>query len=66
VGFAPDGRTLATVSDDQIVRLWDLNGLNDLLGHAVERACSFARGGLDRNGWARYIPGLPYQSTCPG
>ena len=42
-----------------------LTGLNDLLGHAVERACSFTRGGLDPNEWTRYIPGLPYQDTCP-
>ncbi len=65
VAFAPDGHTLATASHDQTVRLWDLTCLNDLLSHPVERACSFTHGGLDHDEWAHYIPGLPYQNTCP-
>ena len=64
--FAPDRHALATASDDGTVILWDLSGLNDLRGHAVERACSITGRGLDRNEWARYVSGLVYQDTCPG
>jgi len=52
------------VRGDGTVILWDLTGLNDLLDHAVERACSLTGRGLDREEWARFIPGLPYQDTC--
>ncbi|MGH3887857.1 MAG: WD40 repeat domain-containing protein, partial [Pseudonocardiaceae bacterium] len=63
--FSPNGNVLATTSTDRTAILWDLTALNYLLGHAVERACAMTGGGLDRDEWARYLPGLPYQETCP-
>src|SRR6266508_2865828 len=66
VVFAPDGRTLATGGNHGTVTLLDLVELNSLRQHASERACSLTQRGLDREEWARYVPGLPYQRTCPG
>ncbi len=65
VAFSPDGHSLATASDDTTVILWDLTGLNHLRDHATEHACSRTGRGLDRDEWARDIPGLAYQDTCP-
>jgi hypothetical protein len=65
VVFAPDGRTLAAPGWAGPVILWDLTSLNDLLDHAVGRACSIAVGGFDQDEWKRRIPEAPYQDTCP-
>jgi hypothetical protein len=60
--FTPDSNTLATAST---AMLWNLTGLDHLRDHAVERACFITRHGLDRDPWELYLPGLPYQDTCP-
>ncbi|MGQ0774635.1 MAG: nSTAND1 domain-containing NTPase [Pseudonocardiales bacterium] len=65
VAFALDGRTLATSSQDGKIILWDLADLYQVRDHAVERACSITHGGLTRDEWARNIPDLPYQDSCP-
>jgi len=63
VAFSPDTNTLITGSDTFI--WWDLRDLKNLRSHAVERACTLTGGGLGQEQWARYIPALAYQETCP-
>jgi WD40 repeat protein len=65
VAFAPDGKTLATTSEDQTVLLRDLTRLNSLRADTPRQACDLAGGGLDHEEWARYISSLPYRDTCP-
>jgi len=64
VAFSPDGRTLAAGGNPVI--LWDMAALNDLRGHAAQRACSLTGRGLNRSEWNHYISGLAYRDTCAG
>jgi hypothetical protein len=49
---------------DGTVRLWNLTGLIELRGHAMDRACSITRGGLSRGEWESYVSGLEYVDVC--
>ncbi|MGH3976287.1 MAG: hypothetical protein ACRDS9_23630 [Pseudonocardiaceae bacterium] len=64
MAFAPDGRTLATTSADQIVILWDLPRPDRFPGGEVREACLRAGGPLDKATWEQYAPGVSYQDTC--
>jgi WD40 repeat protein len=44
---------------------WDLSALQDLRGHAVERACAITGRGMDRTEWAARVAGLDYEASCP-
>jgi hypothetical protein len=73
LGVAAAGRSLVTVSEDQVIR-WDMTG-DDGLHEArrglpaepsawLDRACAIVGRDFTRSEWDRYLPGRPYHATC--
>ncbi len=62
--FAADADLLATAGRHGTVLLWDMTAMLNLQHHTLTVACNLAGDGLDPIEWNRYIPDLPYQSTC--
>ncbi|GAA4878463.1 hypothetical protein [Kitasatospora terrestris] len=62
--FSTDGRTLTAAGASGELALWDLRPAYDLRDHLDRTACLVAGGGLDREEWARYLPGTDYRDTC--
>jgi WD40 repeat protein len=66
VAFSPDGRTFAAGGSDRRVLMWDVGELRELAVDAVERACATVGDeGLDRREWAKYVPNIDYEPSCP-
>ncbi len=69
--FNADGRSLVTAAAPAngfggTATLWDLRKLQEVRADPTVPACAMAGRGLSEDEWVRYIPELPYQSTCPG
>jgi len=65
VAYSPDGRNLATGSYDGTAILWDASVVDNLARHDVALACAIAGPALSPSDWSRYVPGMPYERTCP-
>jgi WD40 repeat protein len=62
VAFSPDGKTLAAADGHGPARLWNVG----YLVNPIPYLCASAKRFVTPTEWAEKVPGVPYQSVCPG
>ena len=60
VAFSPDGKNLASGSEDKTIILWDVDSLS-----WIQKTCQRAGRNFSQSEWNQYFPGEPYHLTCP-
>jgi WD40 repeat protein len=57
--LCPDGHTIATASDDEMIRLWETDP-----ERVAARICRTAQPSFDQAEWQRYGPDVPFRALC--
>jgi hypothetical protein len=60
VALSPDGKTLASGSEDQTIMLWDTDA-----GSWLKLACQQAGRNLSYSEWQQYMQDQGYRKSCP-
>ncbi|GIF23165.1 WD40 repeat protein [Actinoplanes tereljensis] len=66
VAFAADGRTLVTENNAGLPLYWDITRPAAIAEDPIAYGCRLVAGPLNEAEWRRFVPALPYRTSCPG